>query len=48
MQLDEVDMGMTYEELGIYGRLRKVERCGPVSMFRRLLVEWRGRCALLP
>jgi NAD+ synthase (glutamine-hydrolysing) len=47
MQLDEVDMGMTYEELGIYGRLRKVERCGPVSMFRRLLVEWRGRCALV-
>lgn len=42
-QLDEVDMGMTYEELGIYGRLRKIGRCGPVSMFRRLLVEWRGR-----
>ena len=42
-QLDEVDMGMTYEELGIYGRLRKVAHCGPVSMFRRLLVEWRGR-----
>ncbi|CAL8465594.1 g5130 [Coccomyxa elongata] len=42
-QLDEVDMGMTYEELGIYGRLRKIGRCGPVSMFRRLLVEWQGR-----
>ena len=43
-KLDEVDMGMTYEELGIYGRLRKIGRCGPVSMFRRLLVEWQGRC----
>lgn len=42
-QLDEVDMGMTYEELGIYGRLRKISRCGPVSMFRRLLVDWHDR-----
>ena len=33
-QLDEVDMGMTYEELSIYGRLRKIFRCGPVSMFQ--------------
>ena len=23
-QTDEVDMGMTYDELGIFGRLRKV------------------------
>lgn len=36
-------MGMTYEELGIYGRLRKISRCGPVSMFRRLLVDWHDR-----
>jgi hypothetical protein len=33
LQSDEVDMGMTYEELGMYGRLRKIFRCGPVSMF---------------
>lgn len=33
-QLDEVDMGMTYEELSVYGRLRKIYRCGPVSMFK--------------
>lgn len=33
-QLDEVDMGMTYEELSVYGRLRKIFRCGPVSMFK--------------
>ena len=31
------------QELGIYGRLRKVARCGPVLMFRRLLVLWRDR-----
>lgn len=33
-QLDEVDMGMTYEELSVYGRLRKIFHCGPVSMFK--------------
>ncbi|GJU99428.1 glutamine-dependent NAD(+) synthetase [Tanacetum coccineum] len=33
-QLDEVDMGMTYEELSFYGRMRKIFRCGPVSMFK--------------
>ncbi|KAK4488765.1 hypothetical protein RD792_004550 [Penstemon davidsonii] len=33
-QLDEVDMGMTYEELSVYGRMRKIFRCGPVSMFK--------------
>jgi len=31
-QSDEDDMGMTYEELGYFGRLRKLSRCGPVSM----------------
>ena len=35
-QLDEDDMGMTYEELGVFGRLRKIGRCGPVSMFTKL------------
>ncbi|KAL5552441.1 hypothetical protein UlMin_002617 [Ulmus minor] len=39
-QLDEVDMGMTYEELSIYGRLRKIFRCGPVSMFQNLCYRW--------
>ncbi|KAL8104005.1 hypothetical protein AgCh_028289 [Apium graveolens] len=33
-QLDEVDMGMTYEELSMYGRLRMTFRYGPVSMFQ--------------
>jgi NAD+ synthase (glutamine-hydrolysing) len=32
-QTDEEDMGMTYEELGFFGRLRKISRCGPVSMY---------------
>lgn len=33
-------MGMTYDELSVYGRLRKVEKCGVYSMFTKLLHEW--------
>ncbi|KAG0167386.1 glutamine-dependent NAD(+) synthetase [Apophysomyces sp. BC1034] len=39
-QSDEADMGMTYDELSHFGRLRKVERCGPFSMFSKLVHEW--------
>mmetsp|Transcript_8950 Transcript_8950/g.15548 ORF Transcript_8950/g.15548 Transcript_8950/m.15548 type:complete len:740 (-) Transcript_8950:63-2282(-) len=39
-QTDEEDMGMSYEELGYFGRLRKISRCGPVSMFKKLTVTW--------
>jgi len=39
-QTDEEDMGMTYDELGVFGRLRKIGRCGPISMFRKLSVTW--------
>ncbi|KAF3623511.1 Glutamine-dependent NAD(+) synthetase [Capsicum annuum] len=39
-QLDEVDMGMTYDELSVYGRLRKIFRCGPLSMFKNLCYKW--------
>jgi NAD+ synthase (glutamine-hydrolysing) len=39
-QLDEADMGMTYRELGVFGRLRKVERCGPLSMYQKLVHQW--------
>ncbi|VEU37785.1 unnamed protein product [Pseudo-nitzschia multistriata] len=39
-QLDEEEMGMTYDELGWFGRLRKLEFCGPVSMYRKLVYEW--------
>ena len=33
-------MGMTYDELSVFGRLRKVEKCGPWSMFTKLCHEW--------
>jgi hypothetical protein len=39
-QVDEADMGMTYDELSQFGRLRKIHRCGPVSMFEKLVHEW--------
>ena len=39
-QEDETDMGMTYDELSRFGILRKVYRCGPVSMFEKLIHEW--------
>lgn len=40
VQSDEIDMGMTYEELSRFGRLRKVDKCGPESMFVKLYHEW--------
>ena len=40
-QTDEDDMGMTYEELGVFGYLRKVQNCGPVSMFMKMVDEKR-------
>lgn len=40
VQSDEADMGMTYDELSQFGRLRKVERCGPYAMFSKLVHEW--------
>lgn len=40
VQSDEVDMGMTYEELSSFGRLRKVDKCGPEAMFVKLYHEW--------
>ncbi|KAK9820653.1 hypothetical protein WJX81_008191 [Elliptochloris bilobata] len=46
-QVDEVDMGFTYAELSLFGRLRKVARCGPVSMFQQLLALWRDRSPAL-
>ncbi|KAL4233249.1 Glutamine-dependent NAD(+) synthetase [Mactra antiquata] len=39
-QTDEEDMGMTYEELSMYGRLRKQKGCGPYSMFCKLVHTW--------
>lgn len=40
VQSDEADMGMTYDELSRFGRLRKINRCGPFSMFEKLIYEW--------
>jgi NAD+ synthase (glutamine-hydrolysing) len=40
-------MGMTYDELTEFGRLRKVEKCGPYSMYTKLLQEWGGRLSPL-
>jgi NAD+ synthase (glutamine-hydrolysing) len=39
-QLDEIDMGMTYDELSVYGKLRKQNNCGPYSMFIKLMQSW--------
>ena len=36
-------MGMTYEELSVFGRLRKVDKCGPYSIFTKLVHEWGAR-----
>ncbi|KAH8668588.1 putative glutamine dependent NAD+ synthetase [Xylariales sp. PMI_506] len=40
VQSDEADMGMTYDELTTFGRLRKVNKLGPYGMFERLVHEW--------
>lgn len=40
VQSDEVDMGMTYDELSRFGKLRKVDKCGPYAMFIKLYHEW--------
>lgn len=32
---------MTYEELNVFGRLRKIYRCGPYSMFIKLVHMWK-------
>lgn len=45
-QLDEVEMGMTYAELDEYGKLRKIDRQGPLSMFEHLCVDWKDRRGL--
>lgn len=40
VQSDEADMGMTYDELSVFGRLRKVGRLGPWGMFEKLVHLW--------
>lgn len=43
-QSDEADMGMTYAELSIFGKLRKENKLGPFGMFQRLVHEWKDLC----
>ncbi len=33
-------MGMTYQELTVFGRLRKLNKLGPFGMFQRLVHDW--------
>ncbi|OBT51870.1 hypothetical protein VE04_06820 [Pseudogymnoascus sp. 24MN13] len=40
VQSDEADMGMTYDELTIYGRMRKVDKLGPYGMWSKLVHQW--------
>uniref|UniRef100_A0A1A8PI30 Glutamine-dependent NAD(+) synthetase n=3 Tax=Nothobranchius TaxID=28779 RepID=A0A1A8PI30_9TELE len=40
-QTDEADMGITYSELSTIGRLRKISKCGPFSMFCKLIHMWK-------
>ncbi|XP_074523390.1 glutamine-dependent NAD(+) synthetase [Halichoeres trimaculatus] len=40
-QTDEADMGITYSELSVIGRLRKISKCGPFSMFCKLIHMWK-------
>ncbi|KAF9201644.1 glutamine-dependent NAD(+) synthetase [Haplosporangium sp. Z 27] len=46
VQSDEADMGMTYDELTEFGRLRKVYKCGPYSMFTKLVQLWGEKMAV--
>lgn len=34
---------MTYDELSMYGRLRKQNCCGPYSMFCKLVHVWKDQ-----
>ena len=41
-------IGMSYAELSIYGRLRSQSKCGPYSMFCKLLHQWSNRQNMTP
>ncbi|KAI4192301.1 MAG: hypothetical protein LQ346_004373 [Caloplaca aetnensis] len=40
VQSDEADMGITYDELSIFGRLRKNAKLGPWGAYCKLLGTW--------
>lgn len=41
-------MGLTYEELSMFGILRKVDKLGPWSCYLRLLGLWKGKEGMGP
>jgi NAD+ synthase (glutamine-hydrolysing) len=41
-QVSEDEMGMTYEEIETFGKLRVAKKCGPVSMFHKLRDLWKA------
>lgn len=41
-------MGLTYEELSMFGILRKVDKLGPWSCYLRLLGLWKDRAGMGP
>ena len=40
--------GMSYDELSVYGKLRSQLKCGPYSMFCKLLHQWSTREGMTP
>ena len=38
---EQDELGMTYDELSVFGRLRKIEACGPFRMFCKLCDKWK-------
>ncbi|XP_044895632.1 glutamine-dependent NAD(+) synthetase isoform X9 [Felis catus] len=45
LQNVQEDMGMTYADLSVYGRLRKVAKTGPYGMFCKLVSLWKDVCS---
>ena len=39
-------MGMTYDDLSLFGKLRLIQRCGPFGMFCKLAEIWKGSLSL--
>ena len=39
-QSDEADIGLTFDQISAMSRLRKIGRCGPLSMFKALCYTW--------
>ena len=42
-QCDEEEMGLTYDELSMFGKLRKEHKLGPLFCFRYLRKLWKSR-----